>query len=65
MDIGEERQKVVAIMTAVLLSGKVLGTGPKAQKDIDIAVETAHRIWSSVKWHETEQAKKLAASSAR
>jgi hypothetical protein len=65
MDIGEERQKVVAMMTAVLLSGKPLGSGAKAQKDIDNAVETAHRIWSSVKWHETEQAKKLAASSAR
>jgi hypothetical protein len=65
VDIGEERQKVVAMMTAVLLSGKPLGTGAKAQKDIDSAVETAHRIWSSVKWHETEQAKKLAASSAR
>lgn len=65
MDIGEERQKVVALMTAVLLSGKTLGAGAKGQKDIDNAVETAHRIWSSVKWHETEQAKKLAASSSR
>jgi hypothetical protein len=53
------------MMTAILLSGKTLGNGAKAQKDIDNAVETAHRIWSSVKWHETEQAKKLAASGAR
>ena len=65
MDIGEERQKVVAIMTAILLSSKPLGAGAKAQKEIDSAVETAHSIWNSVKWHETEQAKKLAASSAR
>jgi len=65
VDIGEERQKVVALMTAVLLSGKTLGSGPKAKKEIENAVETAHRIWGAVKWHETEQAKKLAASGAR
>jgi hypothetical protein len=65
MDIGEERQKVVALMSAILLSGKAVAAGNKGQKDIDAAVETAHRIWSSVKWHESEQAKKLAASSSR
>jgi hypothetical protein len=65
MDIGEERQKVVAIMTAILLSGKTLGAGAKAHKDVDSAIETAHHIWDAVKWHESEQAKKLAAASAR
>jgi TATA-box binding protein (TBP) (component of TFIID and TFIIIB) len=65
MDIGDERQKVVALMTAILLSGKTVGAGAKGQKDIDNAVETAHRIWSSVKWHETEAVKKLAASANR
>ena len=65
MDIGEERQKVVAMMTAVLLSGKTLGSGAKAKKEIESAVETAHLIWGAVKWHETEQAKKLAVSGGR
>jgi hypothetical protein len=65
MDIGEERQKVVAIMAAILLNGKTLSAGAKAQKEIDGAVDAAHRIWASVKWYETEQAKKLAASGAR
>jgi len=65
VDIGEERQKVVAMMTAVLLSGKTLGTGAKAKKEIENAVATAHGIWGAVKWYETEQAKKLATSGAR
>ena len=65
MDSGEDRQKVVALMTAVLLSGKVIATGAKGQKDIDSAVEAAYRIWTSVKWHETDAIKKMAASANR
>lgn len=67
MDIGDERQRTVAVMTSILLSTqlKSIGAGAKAQKEIDAAVEIAHRIWDSVKWHETEQAKKLASASAR
>jgi len=61
MEIGDERQRVVAVMTAILLSSqmKAIGSGAKAQKEIDAAVEIAHRIWDSVRWHESEQAKKL------
>lgn len=64
MDMGEERQRTVAVMTAILLSSqlKAIGTGAKAQKEIASAVDIAHRIWDQVKWYETEQAKKLAAS---
>lgn len=64
MEIGDERQRVVAMMTAILLSSqmKTIGSGAKAQKEINAAVEIAHRIWDSVKWHESEQAKKLATS---
>jgi hypothetical protein len=64
MDIGDERQRTVAVMTAILLSSQLknIGTGAKAQKEIAAAVDIAHRIWDSVKWHENEQAKKLAAS---
>ncbi|HTK96083.1 MAG TPA: hypothetical protein VL382_10645 [Terriglobales bacterium] len=64
MDIGDERQRTVAVMTAILLSSQMetIGKGPKAQKEIAAAVEIAHGIWDAVKWHESEQAKKLAAS---
>jgi hypothetical protein len=62
MDIGDERQRTVAVMTAILLSSQMetIGKGPKAQKEIAAAVEIAHGIWDAVKWHESEQAKKLA-----
>jgi hypothetical protein len=55
---------VVAMMTAILLSSQMetIGSGAKAQKEINAAVEVAHRIWDSVKWHESEQAKKLSTS---
>jgi hypothetical protein len=64
MEIGDERQRVVAMMTAILLSSQMetIGSGAKAQKEINAAVEVAHRIWDSVKWHESEQAKKLSTS---
>jgi hypothetical protein len=67
MDIGDERQRVVAIMTSILLSSnlKAIAGGAKAQKEIDAAVDVAHRIWDSVKWHESEQAKKLAKAAGR
>ncbi|HSE49299.1 MAG TPA: hypothetical protein VLA96_08855 [Terriglobales bacterium] len=52
-------------MTAVLLSGRAVAAGAKGQKDIDGAVETAYRIWTSVKWHETDAIKKMAAAANR
>jgi hypothetical protein len=64
MEIGDERQRVVAVMTAILLSSqmKSIGSGAKAQKQISAAVEVAHGIWDAVRWHESEQAKKLSRS---